>query len=61
MSEFWGGFVGDQAGFQGAVLSQGFAESMSPGIVGFALLSLTWLVVSVGLRRIGRLDPPAHV
>ena len=33
------------------VASQGFAESLSPGIIGFTLLSLTWLVASVGLRR----------
>src|SRR4051812_8370576 len=36
------------------VASQGFAESMSPGILGFTLLSLTWLVASVGLRRLPR-------
>jgi hypothetical protein len=33
------------------VASQGIAESLSPGIIGFTLLSLTWLVASVGLRR----------
>jgi hypothetical protein len=33
------------------IASQGFAESLSPGIFGFTLLSLTWLVASVGLRR----------
>jgi hypothetical protein len=33
------------------IASQGFAESLSPAIIGFTLLSLTWLVASVGLRR----------
>jgi hypothetical protein len=33
------------------IASQGIAESLSPGIIGFTLLSLTWLVASVGLRR----------
>ena len=33
------------------MMSQGIAESLSPGIIGFTLLSLTWLVASVGLRR----------
>jgi hypothetical protein len=36
------------------IWSQGFAESMSPGIIGFTLLSLTWLVVATGLRRMPR-------
>ena len=34
------------------IASQGIAESLSPGIIGFTLLSLTWLVASVGLRRL---------
>jgi hypothetical protein len=33
------------------VASQGIAESLTPGIIGFTLLSLTWLVASLGLRR----------
>lgn len=33
------------------IIPQGVAESLSPGIIGFTLLSLTWLVASVGLRR----------
>jgi hypothetical protein len=33
------------------ILTKGFAESMSPGIMGFTLLSLTWLVAAVGLQR----------
>ena len=30
---------------------QGFAESTSPGIVGFSLVALTWMLVAVGRRR----------
>jgi hypothetical protein len=33
------------------VYGQGFAEAMSPGVMGFTLLSLTWLVAAVGLGR----------
>jgi hypothetical protein len=33
------------------IINQGFAESMSPGIMGFTLLSLTWLIAAVGLAR----------
>jgi hypothetical protein len=33
------------------VVLQGFGESMSPSLLGFTLLSLTWLVVAVGHRR----------
>jgi Na+/H+ antiporter NhaC len=36
------------------VINKGFAESMSPGILGFTLLSLTWLVAAVGLGRAAR-------
>jgi hypothetical protein len=36
------------------VLLQGFAESMSPGILGFSLLSLTALECAVGLARSAR-------
>jgi hypothetical protein len=36
------------------LLGQGFAESMSPGILGFTLLSLTWLVAAAGLARSAR-------
>jgi hypothetical protein len=34
------------------IVVHGLAESMSPGIVGFALLSLTALVAAVGQRRL---------
>ncbi len=33
------------------IWGQGLAESLSPGIIGFTLLSLTWLVAAVGLNR----------
>jgi hypothetical protein len=36
------------------ILLQGFAESMAPGVLGFTLLSLVWLVMAVGHRRLGR-------
>lgn len=32
----------------------GFAESMAPAILGGTLLSLVWLLVAVGHRRLGR-------
>jgi hypothetical protein len=32
----------------------GFGESMAPGILGFTLLSLVWLVSAVGERRLAR-------
>jgi hypothetical protein len=31
---------------------EGSAESTSPGILGFALLALTWMLVAVGKRRL---------
>jgi hypothetical protein len=34
------------------VIMEGISESMSPGILGFALLSLTWMVMAVGHRRL---------
>jgi hypothetical protein len=40
-----------------ALLGQGFAESMSPGVMGFTFLSLTWLIAAVGLSRAAKLDP----
>jgi hypothetical protein len=30
----------------------GFGESMSPGIIGFPILSLVWLMLAVGKRRL---------
>lgn len=49
----WASLYSEEGGYQGVVraLSQGVAESLSPGILGFTLLSLTWLVASVGLSR----------
>jgi hypothetical protein len=32
----------------------GLGESMAPGIIGFTLLSLVWLVSAVGERRLAR-------
>lgn len=37
------------------IVLEGFAESMAPGIVGFTLLMLAWMVMAVGYRRLGRL------
>ena len=34
------------------VLIQGFRESLSPVILGFALLTVIWLVMAVGYRRL---------
>lgn len=31
---------------------EGFAESTSPGILGFGCLALTWMLVAVGRRRL---------
>jgi hypothetical protein len=36
------------------ILLQGLSESMAPGILGFTILSLVWLVMAVGHRRLGR-------
>jgi hypothetical protein len=35
-------------------LIMGLGESMAPGIIGFSLLSLVWLVSSMGERRLAR-------
>ena len=37
-------------------LMQGLGESMSPGIIGFSLLSLTALATAMGARRLAKLD-----
>ena len=52
----WDKFYSAEGGYQGVVqaLNQGSAESLTPGIIGFTLLSLTWLVVATGLRRAPR-------
>lgn len=49
----WPHFYTVDGGYQGVVmgLAQGFAESMSPAILGFTLLALTWLVATVGLAK----------
>ncbi len=36
------------------IVMQGVGESMSPAIMGFSLLSMVWLVVAVGQRRLSR-------
>lgn len=33
------------------VAMQGLAESLAPGVLGFTLLSISWLLVAVGTRR----------
>ena len=50
----WEKYYSVEGGYQGVVraINQGTAESLSPGIIGFTLLSLTWLVAAVGLRRL---------
>jgi len=35
---------------------EGCAESTSPGILGFSLLAVTWLLVAVGKRRLDERD-----
>jgi hypothetical protein len=42
------------------IVMQGFAESMTPGVLGFSLLALTWMVMAVGHRRLAR-ELPAGV
>jgi hypothetical protein len=39
------------------IVMQGIGESMSPGILGFSLLSVAWLVTAVGHRRLRALGP----
>jgi hypothetical protein len=38
------------------ILIEGFGESMSPCIFGFPMLSLVWLMVAVGRRRLDARD-----
>ena len=33
------------------VVTMGLAESLAPGILGFTMLSISWLLVAVGTRR----------
>jgi hypothetical protein len=36
---------------------QGISESLASGVLGFTLLSLTWMVMAVGHRRLARTLP----
>jgi hypothetical protein len=45
-----GRFADDPKWYYAMIL--GFGESMAPGIIGFTLLSLVWLVSAVGERRL---------
>ncbi len=36
------------------IIMEGISESLAGGILGFCLLSLTWMVMAVGHRRLGR-------
>jgi hypothetical protein len=40
------------------VVLTGIAESMSPAIMGLAILSITWLIVAVGHRRLRHAEGP---
>ncbi len=39
------------------IVMTGLAEALTPGMLGFTLLSLAWLVTGVGVRRLGALQP----
>lgn len=43
------------------IVLTGFAESMSPAIMGFAILSVVWLIVAVGHRRSRQAEGPKPV
>jgi hypothetical protein len=34
------------------VVMQGLAEALAPGILGFTMVSISWLLVAVGTRRV---------
>ena len=34
------------------VVMQGLAEAVAPGVLGFTMLSISWLLVAVGTRRV---------
>jgi hypothetical protein len=34
------------------IITAGLAESLAPGILGFTMLSISWLLVAVGTRRV---------
>jgi hypothetical protein len=52
------GYAIAEGKFPNAPLQQiafgGFAESMSPAIMGFGLLTIVWLIMAVGYRRLRR-------
>jgi hypothetical protein len=39
------------------IVMVGFAESMSPAILGFSFLSLVWMLLAVGHRRLAHRTP----
>ena len=41
------------------IVLQGFAESMTPATLGLSILSVVWLLMAVGYRRMRRVTPPA--
>jgi hypothetical protein len=46
----------EDTNLRGQVICEGFAESMSPGIMGFVILSLVALLTAVGRRRLDARD-----
>ncbi|HUS66383.1 MAG TPA: hypothetical protein VMZ28_17645 [Kofleriaceae bacterium] len=34
------------------IIMQGLAEAVAPGVLGFTMLSISWLLVAVGTRRV---------
>jgi hypothetical protein len=42
-----------------AVVLQGISESLTPAILGGTLLSVTWMLMAVGYRRLALRLPPA--
>src|SRR5688500_11360531 len=39
------------------IILAGLAEAVTPGILGFTMLSLSWLLVAVGTRRVQDREP----
>ena len=39
------------------IVMKGISESLASGILGFTILALTWMVMAVGHRRLGRETP----
>ena len=53
----------ERMGGLGYVVLAGVGESMAPGILGFGLLSVVWLVMAAGHRRLARtagIAPEGH-